>query len=107
MQQAAPVDDPLNDFQSRSICLEGVTRIVRVSGAGPGVIVMAEMPGISPHVARFARWVRSAGFAVYLPSLFGRDGAVPQVEEGLAIMRRASGARCGAAGCVRPGWPVP
>ncbi|MCL2535067.1 MAG: dienelactone hydrolase family protein, partial [Nocardiaceae bacterium] len=48
-----------------------------------------EMPGISPHVARFARWVRDAGFTVYLPSLFGRDGAVPAVEEGVAVLRRA------------------
>lgn len=82
-------DDPLDDFLPRSICLDGVTRRVYFSGAGPGVIVMTEMPGISPQVARFARWVRLAGFTVYMPSLFGRDGAVPQAEEGLAIMRRA------------------
>src|SRR5512145_117842 len=50
---------------------------------------MAEMPGISPHVARFARWVRDAGFTVYMPSLFGRDGAVPGSEEGLAVFQRA------------------
>ena len=47
------------------------------------------MPGISPHVARFARWVRQAGFTVYLPSLFGVDGAYPEAEAGLAIMKRA------------------
>jgi Dienelactone hydrolase family len=47
------------------------------------------MPGISPHVARFARWVREAGFTVYMPSLFGRDGAVPGAEEGAAIFQRA------------------
>jgi len=82
-------DDPLDDFLARSICLGGVTRRVYFSGAGPGVILMPEMPGISPQVARFARWVRLAGFTVYMPSLFGRDGAVPQAEEGLAIMRRA------------------
>jgi len=82
-------DDSLADFHARSICLEGDTRRVYVSGSGPGVIVMAEMPGISPHVARFARWLRNAQFTVYLPSLFGRNGAVPQAEEGLAIMRRA------------------
>ncbi|MGN6280658.1 dienelactone hydrolase family protein [Frateuria sp.] len=82
-------DDPLDDFLARSICLDGVTRRVYFSGAGPGVILMTEMPGISPHVARFARWVRLAGFTVYMPSLFGRDGAVTQTEEGLAIMRRA------------------
>jgi dienelactone hydrolase len=53
------------------------------------VIVMTEMPGISPQVARFARWVRDTGFTVYMPSLFGRDGAVPQTEEGVAVFQRA------------------
>src|SRR5579871_2230439 len=81
-------DDPLEDFKAREIALDGVTKRVHVAGAGPAVIVMAEMPGISPHVARFARWVRDAGFTVYMPSLFGRDGAVPQVEEGRAIFQR-------------------
>ena len=44
------------------------------SVSGPAVIVIPEVPGISPHVARFARWVREAGFTVYMPSLYGRDG---------------------------------
>lgn len=82
-------DDPLEDFAAREITLDGVTKVVHVAGVGPAVIVMAEMPGISPHVARFARWVRDAGFTVYMPSLFGRDGAVPEVEEGRAIFQRA------------------
>lgn len=82
-------DDALGDFDARAITLEGATKRVYVAGQGPGVIVMSEMPGLSPHVARFARWVRDAGFTVYLPSLFGRDGAVPLAEEGLAILRRA------------------
>ena len=72
------VDDPLDDFERRSITLHDVTKVVYVAGTGPAVIVMTEMPGISPQVARFARWVRDAGFTVYMPSLFGRDGAVPQ-----------------------------
>lgn len=87
-QDASP-DDPLGDFHARSYTLEGSSKRVHVAGAGPAVIVMAEMPGISPHVARFARWVREAGFTVYLPSLFGVDGAYPEAEAGLAIMRRA------------------
>ena len=53
------------------------------------MIVMAEMPGISPHVARFARWVRDAGFTVYMPSLFGRDGAVPSADEGFEVFQGA------------------
>jgi dienelactone hydrolase len=82
-------DDSLEDFDSREVTLGGVTKVVHVAGAGPAVIVMTEMPGISPHVARFGRWVRDAGFTVYMPSLFGRDGAVPDVEEGTAILQRA------------------
>ncbi|CAN5270856.1 dienelactone hydrolase family protein [soil metagenome] len=85
MQEA----DPLEDFTRRDITLEGVTKSVLVAGSGPGVIVMTEMPGISPHVARFSRWVRDAGFTVYMPSLFGIDGAIPSAEEGAAIFRRA------------------
>src|SRR5689334_21816988 len=82
-------DDTLEDFERREIALEGATKAVHVAGAGPAVIVMAEMPGISPHVARFARWVRDAGFTVYMPSLFGRDGAVLEAEEGMEVFQRA------------------
>ncbi len=82
-------DDTLADFDRTIITVDGVARTVFVLGQGPAVIVMAEMPGISPDVARFARWVREAGFTVYLPSLFGRDGAYPDAEAGLAILKRA------------------
>jgi dienelactone hydrolase len=81
-------DDALTDFESREITLNDVAKKVFVSGRGPAVIVMTEMPGISPHVARFARWVREAGFTVYMPSLFGRDGAVPTADEGAAVFQR-------------------
>ncbi len=80
--------DSLEDFLIREIELNGVAKRVFVSGEGPAVIVMAEMPGISPTVARFARWVRDAGFTVYMPSLFGSDGVVPSAEEGGAIFKR-------------------
>jgi dienelactone hydrolase len=32
---------------------------------------MSEIPGITPQVARFARYVADAGFSVYMPELFG------------------------------------
>jgi dienelactone hydrolase len=88
-QRPLDQDDPLDDFEPRLVTLNGVTKRVYLAGHGPGVIVMTEMPGISPQVARFARWVRDAGFTVYMPSLFGRDGAVPGAEEGVAVFRRA------------------
>lgn len=81
--------DDLADFTARRITLEDIEKTVYTAGSGPAVIVMHEMPGISPHVARFARWVRDAGFTVYMPSLFGRDGAVGTAEEGGKIFQRA------------------
>lgn len=71
-----PIDqhDALEDFEARDLELLGETRRVYVSGSGPAVIVMAEMPGIYPLVSRFARRVRDTGFTVWMPSLFGDDG---------------------------------
>ena len=80
--------DPLEDFDARSITLLNKTKRVYVAGTGPAVIVMAEMPGISPHVARFSRWVRDAGFTVYMPHLFGIDGAVPSTPRALLTIAR-------------------
>jgi dienelactone hydrolase len=81
--------DALEDFRRRDILLKEATKVVYVAGSGPAVIVMTEMPGISPQVARFARWVRDAGFTVYMPSLFGRDGVIPSPDEGGAVFRKA------------------
>lgn len=66
--------DPLKDFTRRRVDARGMTRDVFVSGTGPGVIIIHEVPGITPEVARFARWVRDAGFTVFLPSLLGSPG---------------------------------
>jgi dienelactone hydrolase len=82
-------DDPLDDFDHRDITLLGRRHRVYTMGSGPAVIVMTEMPGISPHVARFARWVRDAGFTVYMPHIFGKDGAVPTSGQFLLTMGRA------------------
>ena len=80
--------DPLDDFTPHRIEIDGIGKIVHVAGSGPAVIVMPETPGISPHLARFARWVRDAGFTVWMPSLFGRDGALPDVDEAVATFKR-------------------
>jgi dienelactone hydrolase len=80
--------DSLDDFERIEITYDEDTKLVYKMGVGPAVIVMTEMPGISPHVARFARWVRDAGFMVWMPSLFGRDGEPASME--LAIESMAS-----------------
>ncbi len=80
--------DPLDDFTPRTIEIDGLAKVVYVAGGGPAVIVMPETPGISPHLARFARWVRDAGFTAWMPSLFGRDGALPDAAEAVATFKR-------------------
>jgi hypothetical protein len=46
-------------------------------GSGPGVIVMHEIPGVTPKVIAFADDVVEAGFTVVIPQLFGKAGAPP------------------------------
>jgi dienelactone hydrolase len=74
------------DFTRRLLALDGVSKTVYVSGAGPAVVLLPEMPGISPDLIRLARWIRDAGLTVYLPSLFGVDGAIPTTEAGERVM---------------------
>lgn len=83
------LDDPITDFSRRLLEVDGVTKTVYVAGSGPAVVLMPEMPGISPDVLRLARWVRDAGFTVYVPSLFGTDGTYPTAEDGNRVARRA------------------
>ncbi len=82
-------DDPITDFARRPVDVDGVVKQVYASGDGPAVVLMPEMPGISPDVLRLARWIREAGLTVYVPSLFGVDGAYPTVDGGKEVVRRA------------------
>ncbi|WP_344240187.1 dienelactone hydrolase family protein [Actinocorallia libanotica] len=81
-------DDAIADFSHRLVDVDGVMKMVHVAGSGPAVVLMPEMPGVSPDVLRLARWVRDAGFTVYVPSLFGTDGAYPTAEGGEEVIRR-------------------
>ncbi len=62
-------------------------------GSGPGVVVIHEMPGLHPGVVDFGRLLVTAGYTVYLPSLFGRVGAPPTVGETLRSVGRVCVAR--------------
>lgn len=65
----------------------GETRTVFRRGAGPAVVVMSELPGITPHVVGFAERVAEAGFSVFMPQLFGTPGrpvSGPYIAESLA-----------------------
>jgi dienelactone hydrolase len=59
------------DFTTTEFSHDGVRKPVFRAGEGPAVIVMTEVPGITPQVARFAQWVVEAGFTVFMPQLIG------------------------------------
>ena len=67
--------DLLDDFTRPTFAFGGKERTVYRQGEGTAVIVMAEIPGITPAVASFARRVVARGHTVYLPHLFGDPGA--------------------------------
>jgi len=81
--------DPLADFSTFSFTHAAATRTVYRKGSGPAVVVMHEAPGITPEVARFARYVAEAGFTVFMPVLFGTPGKPVSIPYGLAQMARA------------------
>ncbi len=70
-------DDPMDDFERDTFTHDGSTRDVFRTGSGPAVIVMAEMPGITPKVLDFARQVAGIGCTAVLPHLFGEPGRDP------------------------------
>jgi dienelactone hydrolase len=64
----------MEGFELSSFTHEGKTREVYRRGAGPAVVVIHEIPGITPEVADFGRRVADAGFTAALPVLFGEPG---------------------------------
>ncbi len=73
-------DDPLSDFERTTFTHGGVTRDIYRRGSGPAVIVIAELPGITPNVAGFARRVVDLGCTAIMPQLFGQPGRDPSPE---------------------------
>ena len=67
----------LHDFESTSFTHHDTTREVFRLGDGPAVIVMEEMPGITPKVIEFARRVAGIGCTAVIPHLFGDPGRSP------------------------------
>lgn len=64
----------LDGWQKEQFTAAGYTRDVYRRGSGPGVIVVHEIPGITPKVAAFADEVVAAGFTVLMPMLVGTPG---------------------------------
>jgi dienelactone hydrolase len=75
-------------FRVTTFAHQGKERTVYRAGAGPAVVIMSEIPGITPQVARFARYVAESGFSVYMPHLIGETMRAPSVGYALGQMLR-------------------
>lgn len=93
----APVGD-LSTFDEESFSHGGSTHRVFRKGSGPAVLVIAEMPGISPMLLGFADRVVALGCTAVLPDLFGRAGRDPLA--GNRFVRAARGAGTILATCI-------
>jgi len=79
-----PMTADISDFRRREFRFNGVTKTVLVTGdSGPAVIILHEIMGFTPSLARFCRWLRDAGFRVYAPILAGRPDATNSEKPGL------------------------
>lgn len=64
----------LDGYASSTFSALGAERTVFRAGTGPAVLVITEIPGITPKVAEFGLRVADAGFTAVLPSMFGTPG---------------------------------
>ena len=65
------MSNDIQGYERFSFTHEGSTRDVFRKGKGPAVVVMTEIPGITPQVIAFADRVVAEGFTVFMPHLFG------------------------------------
>ncbi|WP_410791129.1 dienelactone hydrolase family protein [Kribbella sp. C-35] len=80
--------DVLDSWTAGSYSAAGATHQTFRKGSGPGVIVIHEIPGITPAVVAFADEVVGRGFTVVMPVLFGRPGAPATVGETIRSVAR-------------------
>lgn len=80
--------DSLTDFSTGSFTHENKTKPIYRKGSGPGVVIIHEIPGITPQVADFVRRVADAGFTAVLPVLFGTPGKPISVGYAIGVIAR-------------------
>jgi dienelactone hydrolase len=91
----APIGD-LASFTATPFTHGGTTHRVFRKGSGPAVLVITEMPGISPTVLGFADRVVALGCTAVLPDLFGTAGRDPSAGNKLVDGLRSAGTILGA-----------
>jgi dienelactone hydrolase len=88
----APEAD-LTGWTASPFTAEGITHDVYRKGDGPGVVLIPEIPGITPQVLALGNHLVDNGFSVACPSLFGQPGRPLSVGYLVPTMARACVAR--------------
>lgn len=78
----------IDGFTLGEFTAKGVTHPVYQSGTGPAVIVMTEVPGITPSVIAFARRIADLGCTAVLPQMFGIPGRTPSTGYAVSTMAK-------------------
>jgi dienelactone hydrolase len=84
---AAPTSD-LTGWQKAPFTGAGLTYDCYEKGEGPGVVLIPEIPGITPEVLGLAQHLVDQGFTVVVPSPFGTPGKPLSVGSALGVMAR-------------------
>jgi dienelactone hydrolase len=101
----APEAD-LTGWMCEPFSAAGFTYDVYRKGAGPGVVLIPEMPGIHPGVLALGNHLVDNGFTVVIPSLYGTPGA-PAVRAGaLGVIARGCVAKEFAAFATNKDRPI-
>jgi len=86
-------DSVLDGWERSEFTAADITRDTYRKGSGPGVIVIHEIPGITPNVAAFADEVVDRGFTVIMPDLIGTPGRPPSLPYSIQSMTKLCVAR--------------
>jgi dienelactone hydrolase len=83
----ADLSRDMSDFTRRDFTFNGKTKPVLTIGVtGPAVIVIHEVFGFTPPLARFCRWIADAGMRVYAPILLGKPDTSNRERTGLGTI---------------------
>jgi len=87
MNSSAPTSD-LRGWHRTPFAADGITHDCYEKGQGPGVVLIPEVPGISPEVLGLADHLVGEGFTVVVPSLFGVAGRAPTVGYTVGVLAK-------------------
>jgi dienelactone hydrolase len=102
---AAPEAD-LTGWTAAPFTAAGYTHDVYRKGEGPGVVLIPEMPGLTPNVLALGNHLVDNGFTVASPSLYGTPGAAALRPGAVPVMLRGCVAKEFAAFTTNADRPV-